>query len=427
MVVLLSVGGLAADFVLNVVLVRLLGAEDYGDYAVGVIVLTVGANIALLGAERSITRFLPEYLRREDFAAGVGYLKFFAPIGVLVALAVAALADFAHPVGALGMLLHDGTDLPGPCIVALWLVPLLAMTRLSARVLRSFLMFGFATVPAKIGVPLLVLLGVLAMRAGHVPVTEARVLLLLGAAYLVPLGIGIAAIPRSFRHRFREPARYAVRDWMALSLPMMLTGLLTVSMYQVDILMLELLSPHEASVGLYAAASKLARLLALPMTAAMVVVPPLIGRLAGTEREAEERRRLFQWGSLVVLVLSVTLVAPVLAAPHTVLAVFGPGFDAAADALVPLALAVTMMASQALSIPFLQFAGRARQVLWLTAAAVAANAGLDLVLIPAYDRLGAALASLAAYGTYSLAVTALAVYRLDLLPRRRSPGRIPAA
>ena len=69
LVLTLTLVAFAADFALNIGLSRGLTPENFGDYAVGLVALTVGMNVAMLGAEQSVTRFLPEYLHRHDMHA----------------------------------------------------------------------------------------------------------------------------------------------------------------------------------------------------------------------------------------------------------------------------------------------------------------------------------------------------------------------
>lgn len=85
------------------------------------------------------------------------------------------------------LILHDPEAVARPLVVALWLVPLLALARLTARLLRGFQIYLFAVAPLQVGVPLFALLGVLAAHAGGVRLSVPWVFLLLGLGYLAAL------------------------------------------------------------------------------------------------------------------------------------------------------------------------------------------------------------------------------------------------
>lgn len=421
-VLVLTLATFAADFALNIGLARSMDPANYGDYAVGLVALTVGMNVAMLGAEQSITRFLPEYLRKGEIAAAVGYVKFYAPLALGLALVLALLTELVQQSGAVAWALGFHQEVPHPYLVALWVVPLFALARFTSRMLRGFMLYTMAIGPLQIGVPLLVLLAVLAAHRLGIAVTEARVFAALAVAYLLALAVHWFATPLHFRAEMGRPGDYRIRTWMALSVPMMLVGLLTSAMHQVDVTMLELLHTDEDAVGHYAAASKVGHMLVLPLTSALIFLPPLLGRLAGTAGETEARRRLYLWSSLVLLLANGAMTLPVLLAPGWVLDLFGSRYEDAVTPLVLLALAGFVSGTFGLAVPFMQFAGQQRLVLWLAALAVGGNVLANAVLIPRFGTAGAAATSLATYAFYSLAVTGFAVYRLELLPWRRRPA-----
>ncbi|MEQ8347964.1 MAG: oligosaccharide flippase family protein [Sneathiellaceae bacterium] len=419
----LTIVNAAVQFGLTIALGRMLAPAGYGDLIAGMAALGAGVNIAMLGSERSITRFLPEYLRRGDLRLAVGYLKFFLPLVLGLALAAALIAEALHDTGVVRMVLRDREALSHPYIVAIWLIPLLAMARLSARLLRGFRLYLFAVAPLQIGAPLFLLLTALAAHALGVRLTEPQVFILLGIGYLLALLTHLAVVPGFFRRSLREPGSYAIREWVALSLPMMVTAVLAGAMFQVDILMVEILSPSETEAGHFAAAVRLCRPLGLPLAAMLILLPPLLGHIAGAADEAATRRRLFRWGCAVLLPANGLLLAGMALFPTEILSLLGPDYADAAPALVTVAALEFLLGCCGLGLPLLQYANAQRLVLWLSLTALLLNIAGNAVLIPEMGGLGAAVASLVSYGGLALATTAIAILRYGLL---RKPGAGPA-
>ena len=410
------------QFGLTVSLANMLPPSQFGDLVVGMAVLTFGVNIALLGSERSITRFLPAYLRRDDMSAAIGYLKFFLPLILGCGLAAALIAEALHDTGVIGMFLGPEEARAHPYIIALWLVPFLALARLTARLLRGFQLYLFAVAPLQIGAPLFVLLVVLAAHALGLQLAESHVFLLLGVGYLAALLTHLLLVPNRFRSHLRSSGRYEIRTWIALSLPMMLTAVVAGAMFQVDILMLEILSPNEAEVGHFAGAMRVIRPMGLPLAAMLILLTPLLGHIAGAREEMAERRRLFLWASAILLPANALILAAVLIFPDAIVSLLGSDYGSAAPLLVLLGVLEFTISSFGLGVVLLQYGQAQRMVLWLSLAALLANAAGNFLLIPSLGAQGVILSSLVSYGGLALVTTVIAVARFDLLGRRRQSG-----
>jgi O-antigen/teichoic acid export membrane protein len=74
--------GTLVDLGANVVLGRLLGPENYGDYAVALSAAAIGASFSNLGSSETLPKFYPAYLDSGRFTLAKGFL--FASFGVAV-------------------------------------------------------------------------------------------------------------------------------------------------------------------------------------------------------------------------------------------------------------------------------------------------------------------------------------------------------
>lgn len=159
-----------------------------------------------------------------------------------------------------------------------------------------------------------------------------------------------------------------------------------------------------AVLGVYAVASKFAELMRLPAVAMHYVLYPRFAR-DGPRRAAEEVRRIMPRATA----LTATLVAPLVGAAVIALPLlYGQGFR---DAVVPaciLLVGLSVEGAAAVATAYLFGVGRPGVNSWGMGAGVAVTVVLDVLLIPRYGALGAAVASSAAYLVTTVMLVALA-------------------
>ncbi|MFI9150182.1 lipopolysaccharide biosynthesis protein [Streptomyces sp. NPDC053367] len=159
-----------------------------------------------------------------------------------------------------------------------------------------------------------------------------------------------------------------------------------------------------AVLGVYAVASKFAELMRLPAVALHYVLYPRFAR-AGADRARAEMRRFLPRATALTAVLAPPLAgAAVLLLP----ALYGREF---AGAVVPACILLAGLAVEgaaAVSTAYLFGVGRPGMNSWGMAAGVVVTVGLDVLLIPRYEAVGAAAASGVAYLVTTAVLVALA-------------------
>ncbi|HSM72692.1 MAG TPA: flippase [Anaerolineales bacterium] len=98
---LLLVGRLismAANFVIQIMIVRYLSKNDYGAFAYGLSIVSLGTQFVLLGLDKTITRFLPIYQEQHDYNKLFGTILLMAgtiaSLGLSLVLLVNGLKDW---------------------------------------------------------------------------------------------------------------------------------------------------------------------------------------------------------------------------------------------------------------------------------------------------------------------------------------------
>jgi O-antigen/teichoic acid export membrane protein len=186
------------------------------------------------------------------------------------------------------------------------------------------------------------------------------------------------------------PLREAFRTFWRFTLPRAAATSMRTALQWFDVVLVAALStPEDAAV--YTVCT---RLLQLGMLAAFSVgqaVEPLFGESVAA-RESARTSELYKVATawLMLMTWPIYFVLAAFAAP--VLSVFGSGFASGATAVLVLVVSVLIGAAVGPADILLVMTGRTMWSLWNTAASLAANLALNIVLIPRLGLIGAAVA-----------------------------------
>jgi O-antigen/teichoic acid export membrane protein len=217
------------------------------------------------------------------------------------------------------------------------------------------------------------------------------------ATYSVAAGIGMASAAVLLARKIGLPRRsVSTRGWLRLtgvSLPFGLQDVFSVILFKLDAVILSLMATS-AAVGIYGGAYRLLEsslFITYALTGAFAPMFTYLG--SGTEPtvgSALERSLKLALAGLV----PIAVVFGVLAEPVCRL-LFGAGLEDAADPLRFLAPVVVLIGIVTLSSSLIVSRRNPMVMVWSTAGIVVINVILNLVLIPAWDETGAAVAMLA--------------------------------
>jgi O-antigen/teichoic acid export membrane protein len=408
--------GAALTLANAVVLARVLGEAGFGAYVYATTWVLLLTHPASFGVAPLITRELAGAIRTGEHAR-VGALRSFAA-------RVTATSTLAVLGTAAIVLLLDPPALGANPRPLLWLA--LPVTALSAAMLvaRHWLLGLRAVVLAQVAESVLrpaLVLGCVGLAwASGVEVTALFALAAFGAA----TAVGVAsALVVAARMGPWAPAGPADPAWLRASAPLLVTAVTRDLNAEASVLVMgSLLSP--ADVGLFRAASRLASLPTLVLTAMNVSLQPVAAGLAATGDMAQ-LERLGVRASRIATALSLPALLVFFVAGGPVLSIFGPGFAAAAPALAILSLGHLFNVACG-SVGVILVAGkREADVARGFAASCVLSLGLSALLVPAWGLVGAALASASALVAWNLALTWVTWRRLGIVPaavtwRRRS-------
>ncbi len=233
--------------------------------------------------------------------------------------------------------------------------------------------------------------------------------------------LGLAPAPYGVLGR---PHKALLREVVTYGLRGQAGGLMTLLNLRLDFAILGAMA-GPAVLGIYAVASKYAELLRLPGTALTWVTYPRMAALDAAEAAGRARRMLppSLAGILAAAVPLALLTAPVMGL------LYGPRFHSAVAPALVLVLGMLLAGVSGVASGYLYGRGRPGLNSVATAVGLLVTVALDLLLIPRFAAMGAAVASCAAYVT-SDALLVLLLLRLTR-PRARSaagigPAQVPS-
>jgi len=384
-VMTVRVAGAGIAYLSQVLLAQWLGGFEYGIFAYAWVWLSILSFLAPLGLNRSVVRFIPDYLSKQRWQRlrGVVYRS-----RSIVFVAASGLAC----IGALSVFFSREL-IPNyyiyPLYVALACIPLFALMDLYEGMARSFGWVNLAYAPSYIIRPALfvIALGVLFYSGVPLNGTTALVLAFLSAILTVSgqdLLFG-RRLPTTVRET--QPVYHSLY-WVRASLPFMVIGAFQIILTDTDMIMLGgFVEPDEIAV--YFAAVRTANLVGFVAFAVSAMAVPTFAALHANGEKGELQRLVtgvVQWIFWPSLVFTIVL----LVFGRSILSLFGPAFAVGYPVLVLLMFGHLVKAATGPIDHLLNMTGHQNITAWILACTGATNIALNAILIPYLGLIGAA-------------------------------------
>lgn len=380
---------LAAQFGVGVALARMLGPESLGLYAFTLALIQLMAVAGQFGFPLFLVRTVSVYRAEANYALLRGLCR----SGLLMVLAISCLVA---GVAALAVVLLDmwGGRLSSQVLLTgLFLVPLFALLAATRGSIQGLGHPLAAQLPEQVLRPVLLVLGLITIVLADLNLTVTVALWLNIATASLALCAGLVLLsfhmPAETRHL---PPETRTASWLHASLPFLLLAGGQVMMYQTDVVMLGIMAT-ETAVGLYRVAIQVADGLGVVLFGISIVIAPHLARLH-TEGDWRTIQLILVNGHRIgaaALLVPVVLIA-IFAAPLLHL-IFGAAFVSADGAMAVLVLGKLAYATIGFAGLALSMLGRPGMAATITAITVLLNVMLNLILIPHFGIVGAAIAT----------------------------------
>lgn len=373
-------------FVSMLLLGRTLGNAGYGIFAGTISIANFGAFLARLGVEAQQVRNIPTYSRgnRHDHVAGT-----------LLFGALTTLLFCGAPMTLIWLVRAADPALFGPftatAMVASAMIPPMAMASFAQGALRGFMRYVIAFLPSFVLLHV-IHLAIIAVLLIQDALTPSSALLSMTTAWYLSAIVALlmlwGTIPGAVK---KARPSYRPGPWLKASAFTALGMVNIVFIGQADVFLIGLLG-SAADAGVYAAGQRVSWLLMMPVMAVYGGLSPTVAALYA-ERSWLKLSDRVRAGARETLGLALLIALPLTVAGPWLFELFGPGF--AQSYPIYLVLAAGLLSSLLFGRAFeiLIMTGHAGLAGCVSFGAIVLNAVADVLLIPAYGAMGAAVAT----------------------------------
>ncbi|HEY7736850.1 MAG TPA: flippase [Candidatus Limnocylindrales bacterium] len=403
-------------FVLAVILARVLAPEGYGLYNLALTAVTIASSFAVLGLDSAVIRWVSIFDRRGDRAGMLGALQVGIGLPALVSLAIAAALVFAAVPVAQYVL--SNPEVAALLPVAALLVPFMVLNRQLGAALQGLKKIEFGILAEQFSQPPIrfaIIMGFIGLATLGAFEAVASATLAAGAATLI---LAFFVVRYAHLRQAPRPVRRETREMLVFSLPIWFSNIVTTVGTNLQTLVLSAFSTL-ANVGIFAIAAHVNLLASLFHTS---VVQSSMAIFADLHDRGDRPGlgHLYQTTSKWTFSLNLPLFIVIVLFPGALLSVFGSGFSAGAPALVILGLEALANSATGTSGSLLDMTGHTRVKFVNSTVAAGTALALNVLLIPPFGLIGAAMAALGATLAVNLLRVAQVWYLLRLLPWERS-------
>jgi O-antigen/teichoic acid export membrane protein len=387
-VLAIRLAGAGLTYASMVFLARWLGPHDFGVYAYVLVIVTLLGLAFSFGFNSSSLRFVPSYLARRRMRRLSGFVR--RSHGVVLALSIAGALCCAAAVFILRG--HIEPYYVMPLLVGLLCVPIWTLLNQLEATARSFGWVNIAYIPGYVLRPLLIMAGVGGMVWLHGSADAAGALwALTGACAVAALVQGGLVLAGTRPHLSAVKPVFHTSHWLTISLNFLLIDGFRMLLDNTDVLLIGwLLDPH--SVAIYFAAIRSGGLVAFVSFSMLAFAVPKFAEIhaTGTQQDLQkfvsEVIQMMFWPSLLVAA-GLAILGPY------ILSLFGADFAAGYPVMLVVLGGLVLRAATGPVEFLLNVTGHHRDTMRVYAFAALASIALNLVLIPAWGIVGAAMAT----------------------------------
>ncbi|MEM9023146.1 MAG: MATE family efflux transporter [Bacteroidota bacterium] len=392
--------GIAMSYGFTLAISRNYGVDAWGTFALSFALLQIMGKLGRLGLERAATRFIAEFVAKDQqHALGRWYWR---SLGyVVLANGVFALALFwGAPWIAKGLFQQAGAAVYVR-LIAFSLVPfsVLLMNAWSLKGLKRTSAYSFLENTS------LFLFGLLFLWVWRMHPNQLEIpVLAIGSSVGITCLISFALWARYGSVRWADSEdSHSVKETFRVSLPLLVAGSMFMIMSWTDTLMLGYFQ-GEAEVGAYNIATKIARFSTLFITSIDSIFMPKISAFY-LKRDWKGLERITYQSTRIIFFTSMPLIVLLFLFPEFLLSIFDPDLGKApvVASLLVLAAAKFINAICGNVGSILQMTGKQMTLQGIVFFAMLLNIGLNLLLIPYLGITGAAWSSFAGTVFFNLA------------------------
>jgi O-antigen/teichoic acid export membrane protein len=405
--------GRVLGYVSQVAVARLLGAQFYGFYTLGVAVVNGVHIVSRFGMENGVVRYVAHHREHGDEARVRGTIV----QALLITLAISLVLSVVMFVGA--GLIADRLPKDAPEMVSVlrafaFVLPFFVFMSMTAWATQ-----GFQTVTYAAYIQQLIRPGLFLLFVGVCYVLGAGIIGVIAAYALAMFLAGCAGLyylKKLFPALFdrRAQTKFETKALFGVSVPMSITQGAQYLNNWSAILILGAFAAG-APVGIFNAAARTATFLTAVRFAFSGIFSPIISGLHARQ-DTEEMGRLYKDVSRWIFTGAFVLFLVIVVFAPQVMSVFGASFGQGVTALVIVAVAQLYSSSVGPAPRMLAMTGNQNFAMIATSVAAVTGVVVSLILIPRYEILGAAIGMATAIITENTGTMVAVKWRLGFWP-----------
>lgn len=379
--------GLAANFIISILLAKHLGAEGLGAYALVTTILLLGSVFGRVGLDNVMMREVARCLSVDNNGSIIGVLKKSTAVCLVSSALVSVFLYYAAPY--IGDILDSEGIEDGVRYMAIFIIPF-SLLVLIVNVIKGYEKTWQATLLENAGFNILRLIGIGVLVFFGVGLSLEGVYVVHVAAILLCFCIGIFFMSKLVDWRPEEnTCSYTML--LSSSVPLLWVASIDLANAHMDTIMLGVLS-STSEVGYYDVAYRVSMLIGFVLVSFNSILGPKFAALY-KKGELAELESLACKGTVVSLLFSLPLIFLFIVFPGFVLSVWGEEFVRGQNALIALSIGqffniIVGSVGCVLSMTMNEKALRNSVFIVLLV-----NFILNAILVPTYGAFGAALST----------------------------------
>jgi O-antigen/teichoic acid export membrane protein len=384
---LMKIFGMGFGYLLAILITNNYGAQFFGQYVTALLVLEILSIVSRLGVDTSVIRLLSSFVVKNE-TAKIHKLYLRSSLILLLSSSIFALFTFLFSDDIAQLLNASSSHLK---LISYVVVPIVLyyLNAQSLRGLKKIAAFSFLNnVALVLGTLILVLTGDAIFNSQKLPVfayVSSVVLMTILSFFLW------YKYSRHYKLDLDEKI-ISSKELVKMSIPLLLGQSMMLIMGKIDVLMLGAIIDQE-SVGIYNAALKVSMLAYVGLMAINSIAAPKFAEL-NESGNFKALKSLVQKSTKTIFWITFPVVLIFALFPSQILSIFGEEFKIASYSLIILSIGKMFSAICGSVGTLLQMSGNQKYFQNVLIAAAILNVALNNILIPNYQLLGAAIASL---------------------------------
>ena len=392
-------------YISQVSLAWFLGSANFGIYTIGLAIYQISELFARLGLELGVIRYASIYLEKNEksLLKGVFIKGIILPLinGLIIGIVLFLLAPFLA-----NYIFNEPALIPVIQIFALT-IPFGASTTVTAFATTSFQSTTYRTIAWDLMIPLLnfLLIFIFWGSLGLDIQTAVTAWLLANlSSFVTSIYFLSKLFPELYSRRIKPI--FQPKKLLTFSLPLSFGSFSWLILIWSDILILSLFR-STSEVGIYRAASQTAFLMILFTRSIVTIFSPMVAKL-NTQGEHKQLEQLFNTASRWNFSLTLPIFLTTAILSPEILMLFGSDFKSGWFVLIVLSIGqLTRAGPGSLAVHVLTMTGYQHLKFYADVALATMNLLLNLILIPRFGPLGAAIATCVSMAGFNLLLTTL--------------------